>query len=257
MIKEYYNKIASIYEQKYNTPAMNYMRDVELSILLAHLPKNARILDIGCGPGTHLIPLRKEGFWVDGLDISERMIEILKAKLKNDRVTKLYVSDIESFFTETKYSGAYSMFGVLNHVKNVHRALENINNLLETGGVFVLSVANHLSIFRIKERDTYTLVLPREEERFVEEVGMNLWFRYYSKRELLELLRKHGFSVEKVGGIFFFVRPKYHESVKHVDEKLKEYENKLRWMFPTNEFAEYLVFVCRKKSRKSKSVDQS
>lgn len=247
MIKEYYDRIADIYDKKYDTPSMDYMRKTEISILKAHLPKNGRILDIGCGPGTHIVPLREEGFWIDGLDISEKMIGIVKERIGEDSITEFYVADIEKFKSKIKYEAAYSMFGVLNHVKDIHRALNNINNSLKTGGVFVFSVANHLSIFRIKEVDPgKELILPREEERFVEEVGMKLWFRYYSKKEMINLLREHEFSVEKVGGIFFFVKPKYHESTKHVDEKLKEYEEKLRWMFPVNEFSEYLVFVCKK-----------
>jgi len=44
------------------------------------LPKSAKIIDIGCGNGRHLIEAKKRGLDVIGLDISRNLLKIAKRK---------------------------------------------------------------------------------------------------------------------------------------------------------------------------------
>lgn len=50
-------------------------------------PKSAKILDIGCGPGTLSIPLAKEGADVTAVDISSGMLDKLKETVKNESLS--------------------------------------------------------------------------------------------------------------------------------------------------------------------------
>ncbi|MEQ6903286.1 class I SAM-dependent methyltransferase [Nocardioides sp. YIM 152588] len=56
-------------------------RDAWRALLLANLPAApARVADLGCGTGTLSVLLGDEGFAVDGVDFSPRMIELAERK---------------------------------------------------------------------------------------------------------------------------------------------------------------------------------
>lgn len=52
--------------------------DQEVSFLRRelHLATDAKVLDVGCGPGRHVVALANEGIDVTGLDLSSRFIEL-------------------------------------------------------------------------------------------------------------------------------------------------------------------------------------
>lgn len=68
---------------------------VELELIKSHLGETQEhCLEIGCGSGRILLPLLEEGYKIDGNDVSEDMVELLKENLAiqnstNDTVEKL------------------------------------------------------------------------------------------------------------------------------------------------------------------------
>ena len=55
---------------------------VELELIKTHLGESQEhCLEIGCGSGRILLPLLEEGYKVDGNDVSEDMVGLLKANL--------------------------------------------------------------------------------------------------------------------------------------------------------------------------------
>jgi SAM-dependent methyltransferase len=51
-------------------------QEVEFLLDLLALQPGARVLDVGCGPGRHSVPLAKAGLNVTGVDISRRFLDI-------------------------------------------------------------------------------------------------------------------------------------------------------------------------------------
>jgi SAM-dependent methyltransferase len=51
-------------------------------IKLSEMPKDGKILDIGCGPGKATVPFAKRGYNILGVDISSELIEIAKENSK-------------------------------------------------------------------------------------------------------------------------------------------------------------------------------
>jgi len=75
IVRAGYNRIAKEYQ------ADRYIFDhtKELQELLTLLPRNARILDVGCGAGVPVIEfLVKAGFEVVGMDFSESMLRLAR-----------------------------------------------------------------------------------------------------------------------------------------------------------------------------------
>lgn len=73
--------IAPFYEAANQFLKNEQVLQEELQLVKSLLAKpDARILDIGCGTGRHLIPLAEAGYNATGLDNSTGMLNILKAK---------------------------------------------------------------------------------------------------------------------------------------------------------------------------------
>ncbi len=69
-----YDKFAEEFSKTRNYPWK------EVSDFLEILPKNSRILDIGCGNGRHIIEAKKRGLNAVGIDISKNLLKIAKRK---------------------------------------------------------------------------------------------------------------------------------------------------------------------------------
>lgn len=81
-----YEKLAPIYEELYgDIDAQETVRQwwqlLVQQKLFPQNPKGLRLLDIGCGPGWHLLAWRELGFDVTGLDSSASMLKIARKNL--------------------------------------------------------------------------------------------------------------------------------------------------------------------------------
>lgn len=66
------------------------------------LNENSKVLDIGCGTGRHLLEFSKSTSHITGTDISSRMLDYAKEKLKNVNETKFIHGNWMKNFTKEK-----------------------------------------------------------------------------------------------------------------------------------------------------------
>lgn len=59
-----------------------WMQEVGFVLELLQLPRGARILDVGCGPGRHAVPFAQAGLAVTGVDASRRFLDIAAARAR-------------------------------------------------------------------------------------------------------------------------------------------------------------------------------
>ncbi len=117
----------------------------EINFLAKHLKKAKvkTILDVGCGTGIYLVGLKKKGFDIEGLDLSESM---LKEARKKDSKMKLYKKDMSSFKISKKYDSVICLSSSLASLPNfslIKKTLKNIFNHLTPKGIFILDLPNH------------------------------------------------------------------------------------------------------------------
>ena len=134
-----YNLIAPInneyYSQKYletNLPILKYL-------LLEHIPKTAKILDICCGVGRLVQKLLLEGYQVTGIDSSEEMLRYAR---QNATTAEFILSDVRFFELPSKFQGAIST-GALNHIislEELTNVFRNVYSALELNGLFVFNL---------------------------------------------------------------------------------------------------------------------
>lgn len=115
-----------------------------LEFTLEYLKKNDKVLDLACGSGTLAMLLNTNGYEVDGLDLSESMINIAKEKAKmNHNNINFYVEDMTSFKLDKKYNVITCYFDSLNHLSTyemVTKTFDRVWEHLEDDGLFIFDI---------------------------------------------------------------------------------------------------------------------
>lgn len=118
-------------------------KSVNWIIALTQLKRDAKILDLGCGPGLYAERFAQLGYKVTGIDFSKRSINYAREQaLKKDLdITYLY-QDYLTIDFKNEFDLVlmiYCDFGVLS---NEHRGilLQNVQNALKNNGKFIFDV---------------------------------------------------------------------------------------------------------------------
>ncbi|MDD5193391.1 MAG: class I SAM-dependent methyltransferase [Candidatus Nanoarchaeia archaeon] len=117
----------------------------EIVYLKKYLEKDKRILDLGCGYGRVTIPLAKEGYIIDGLDIAPSFIEkaIRDSKLMGLKID-FRVGDMRNLpYEDNSYGNIISMWGVFVELPTREeqlRAIKEMQRVLISGGFAIIDM---------------------------------------------------------------------------------------------------------------------
>ncbi|MFZ3020015.1 MAG: class I SAM-dependent methyltransferase [Minisyncoccia bacterium] len=135
-LKSTYNKIAEDWFRDHDADTWWYSgTDKFLSLL----PKDATILDIGCGAGQKTRYISKKGYKVIGADFSEKMIEIAQKQAPEINFEVLDIYEIDKFH---KTFDAIFAQAVLLHIPKarVEEVLLKIKSRLNQNGLLYIAV---------------------------------------------------------------------------------------------------------------------
>jgi SAM-dependent methyltransferase len=99
-----------------------------------------RVLDLGCGTGSHSVVLAERGYEVVGVDRSPDMLQRARGR---DSSARFQLGDIASLALGEAFDAVLMMFAVLGyHVANadVQAALRSARRHLRPGGLFICDV---------------------------------------------------------------------------------------------------------------------
>ena len=102
-----------------------------------------KILEVGTGTGRLLIEALEKGADIYGIDISPAMLEILKAKLTGDQLSRISLQNIVDFKSDITYDLIIAPFRVFMHLIGVEEQLNALNNVykyLNPGGQFIFDL---------------------------------------------------------------------------------------------------------------------
>lgn len=151
----------------------NYLLD-----LLSKIPKDSKILDIGCSSGVFLKDLEQMGFNINnlyGVDISEQAI----ANSKANGIENSYVMDGQNITLLEKFDIIIAS-DCLEHLKNDEEALLNWKNLLKTGGKMYVFVPAFMSLWSYHD-------------------DVNMHYRRYTKSQLEARFNAQGLKITSSG----------------------------------------------------------
>ncbi len=139
--------------------------NLEIPAIIAELPRNLRVLDVGCGSGMHGAELRRRyGHRVTGVDLSPSAIGTARTRLE-----AAYIADITrpaDYPFDTRDGFDLIVFSdILEHVNDPDAVLSAHLKLLKPGGRVLVSLPNvaiwnvrlELLFGRFEYQDTGTL----------------------------------------------------------------------------------------------------
>jgi 2-polyprenyl-3-methyl-5-hydroxy-6-metoxy-1,4-benzoquinol methylase len=167
----------------------NYFSGIRNDIIKLIQCNNCDILEIGCGEGNTLVELKKQGKakFVAGIDIVN-----LNQSSKLDR---FILTDIETdnINLPEAYFDIIICADVLEHLKDPWNALEKIKKFLKPKGMLIASIPN------IREIRTLVSIFIKGDFRYVDEGILDkTHFRFFCKKNIIELFEKNGYKVEKI-----------------------------------------------------------
>jgi len=117
-LSKYFNKVANILDAKYNV-------------------KDKYILEIGCNDGVLLDPLYKLGANVEGVDPSEKPVNIAKKKgltVYNEFFGYEAFKDFENRYDLVLANNSFA------HIIDIHDVVKGVQHVLKSGGEFIFEV---------------------------------------------------------------------------------------------------------------------
>jgi len=128
--------------------AHNIGLDTELknSVLEKLLRENGvkTVLDLTCGTGSQVLFLAKRGYKIIGSDFSPDLLKIARKKAKKAKMNLKFVDGDMRTIKVGKFDAAITMFNAVGHLTKdgFERAMKNINQNLNDGGIYVFDIFN-------------------------------------------------------------------------------------------------------------------
>lgn len=119
-------------------------RDRVLALLAQRVPRNGRVLDMGCGAGPVLAELRAAGWRCSGLDAAPDMLAQARARLAAAGLPDddLHQGDCRAApFPDGSYDAVLCL-GVISYVEDYAPVLAEIRRLLQPDGMAIVTCRN-------------------------------------------------------------------------------------------------------------------
>ena len=113
-----------------------------------------KVLDVGCGAGSHALYLQEKGFDVTAIDISENAIKACELRgLKNCKV-----SDVLNLDTSEKFDTILLLMngtGIFEKMNQISKFLQKLKSLLNEGGQILIDSSDLIYMYDQDEDGAY------------------------------------------------------------------------------------------------------
>ena len=185
-------------------------QEVTFLLEVLDLPAGARVLDVGCGPGRHSIPLAQAGFAVVGVDISRRFLDLAAEGARAAGVgAGFFQVDARQMPFDDEFDAVISIcqgaFGLMG--KDDGLILRRMMEATKPGGVLALTAfsAYHAARYQTEANLDADEGIVHEETTIRDERGaehpVDLWTGVYTPRELRLLAIGTGLVPEHVWSV--------------------------------------------------------
>ncbi len=170
-----YNLAADVYDENENY--LNSFEQGELIPLLGALA-GKKVLDVGAGTGRLSLPLANRGADVTALDVSSKMLDLIKKK--NVKITTI-IGDAEALPFEDNTFDIVTAAFLIVHLKNPTRFFDEAYRVLKDGGILAVTNINQKDPPQVKTKEGKIII-----ESF-----------YHRPEKIIEILQSLAFSIEE------------------------------------------------------------
>ncbi len=194
--------------------AFNTLFEFDEQVLARHFRPPGVVVDLGCGTGRALVPLVRRGFRGIAVDLSDRMLAIVREKAQQE---ELPIECVRANLVELDHipddAADYAMclFSTLGMIRGRgHRrqALAHARRILKPGGVFVIHTHNfwfHLFdpaglrwVAGNLLRAPFQRDLERGDKYFPYRGVPSMFLHIFTRRELKRDLKRAGFQLREM-----------------------------------------------------------
>jgi len=186
-----------------NAGDFGFKRRVKETIKGLNLKKKETILDCGCGDGFYMVVIQNlyPEIKIIGIDNDGEILNKAGKYVKKNALASIIKGDIYKLPFKKNYFDKIILSEVLEHLDNDFAGLREVYRVLKPGGLLAITVPNHNYPF-------WWDPLNRTRERLGfghfnkdNELLAGLWSmhrRLYYPSEIMDLVKKAGFKIEKV-----------------------------------------------------------
>jgi len=226
----YYKKQSLIYDKERDkNEYFKIIEDITKKALLDNIyfNKEIKVLDIGCGTG-RIISLFKNNKNIKayGIDITPSMLNIAKKKLKSYKNIALLEGNAENLpFKKNNFDVVYS-FKTLPHIKDLGKAIKEINRVSKRNSIIFLEFYNKNSIRKLTS-------------------NIKIYTKWHSIEEIINLLNDNNLKMLKVYGSRTIIPTEVICRIPKINKIIRKIENRLS-LSKLNKFSGYVIFMCKK-----------
>jgi len=181
-LKDTYNKIAKDYTKDH---AEDTWDDDFIEYFSQELPRGAKVLDLGCGPGTDSVKLAKKNkdFKIYGLDLSDELLKIASEQLP--KANFLQGDMLQKFpYEDNFFDGVFAKASLVHIPKTeIGKVLEEMIRVAKKNGILHIAVKRGEGEQEVREND-----YGYKYERF---------FSYWQSEEIKEVFNKYNLTLFK------------------------------------------------------------
>ena len=173
VVRNGYDEIA----REYHASRKRFDHMKELKEFAVLLPKNANVLDVGCGAGVPVTKfLIESGFDVTGIDFSENMLRLAETNVPKARFIKKDMTRLD--FEDNSFDGLTAFYSIIHVPREKHFSLlQSFHRILKPEGIMLICMG------------------PDEWEAIDKYQGTEMFWSHYTPEKSLQLVKDAGFQI--------------------------------------------------------------
>lgn len=154
VVKDFYNSNAAFEWERLDLPLCKIEFACTLSLIDKYFPRQARVCDVGGGPGRYSIELIRRGYAVTLFDLSDEEIRLAREQLDKLGLSaeQFVVGDAQDM--SNLASGSFDaalllgpMYHIVEHEKRAKVLLE-LTRILKPGGIAIIAYLNSWGLIK-------------------------------------------------------------------------------------------------------------